>query len=159
MSRTIDQIAGDIAARSAAVDAERERLDRLIARHEKRRAGLKYVGSREFLSEVFELVCADLPGGRFEVSGPFGMGPEWGVTIDGDDGHAFLLFRGSGTAAKLIDTESDNRTFGEGTLGRMNGLHRTAAALEPDPRILVDMIVAQMAENRLRAMADQGRAA
>lgn len=159
MTRRIDQIAADIEARSKARDAERDRLDRLIERHKKRRDGLAYIGSRDFLTEVFDVVCADIPGGRFEVSGPFGLGPEWGVSIDGDDGHAYLLFRGSGTAAKLVDTESDNGTFGEGTIGRMNGLHRKATVLDPDPKALVDMIVAQMAENRLRAMAAQGRAA
>lgn len=159
MTRRIDEIAADVEARSSARDAERDRLDRLIERHKKRRDGLGYIGSRDFLTEVFDVVCADIPGGRFEVSGPFGLGQEWGVTIDGDDGHAFLLFRGSGTAAKLVDTGSDDGTFPEGTLGRMNGLHRTAKALDPDPKVLVDMIVAQMAENRLRAMASQGRAA
>lgn len=159
MMRRIDEIAAGIEARSKARDAERDRLDRLIERHKKRRDGLAYIGSRDFLTEVFEVVCADIPGGRFEVSGPFGMGPEWGVTIDGDDGHAFLLFRGSGTAAKLVDTESDSGMFPKGSIGRMNGLHRTAEPLDPDPKVLIDMIAAQMAENRLRAIADQGRAA
>ena len=159
MMRRIDEIAADVDARARALEAERERLDRLIARHTKRREGLGYVGSKHFLQEVFETVVDAIPGGRFEVSGPFGMGPEWGVTIEGDEGHAFLLFRGSGTAAKLIDTESDDGSYPEGSIGRMNGFHRRASALDPDPQALVDMIVAQMAENRLRAMAAGGRAA
>lgn len=68
------------------VEAERKRLERLVARHQQSLAALPHVGSQDFLQKVGDLVAermnekhgTELVG---EVSGPFGMSPDWYLSL------------------------------------------------------------------------------
>lgn len=68
------------------VEAERKRLERLVARHRESLAALPHVGSRDFLQKVGDLLAermnekhgTELVG---EVSGPFGMSPDWYLSL------------------------------------------------------------------------------
>lgn len=151
----VRRIADDLSKRHDAAVAERERLDRLIARHQRRRDSIRVPGAREFLEAVFTRVVDDMPGADFEIMGPFGLGCEYGVSIRENGGTlAHLSFRaGEGADAVFVDTSVDDGRFASGTLGRMNGLHHPARPLDDDLSVLVANIHAQIAENRLRKMA------
>lgn len=68
------------------VEAERKRLERLVTRHQESLAALPHVGSRDFLQKVGDLLADRMNEKRgtelvAEVSGPYGMSPDWYLSL------------------------------------------------------------------------------
>jgi hypothetical protein len=89
-SPTGDGLISTIRAKTLAdrkgVEAERKRLERLVTRHQESIAALPFIGSREFLEKVGVLLADRMNekhGAELvhEVSGPFGMAPDWYLSL------------------------------------------------------------------------------
>jgi hypothetical protein len=67
-------------------DAERQRIERLIARHKATLTKIPYVGTRDVLEAVGRLAAERINASHGEslepqVSGPFGMSPDWYLNL------------------------------------------------------------------------------
>jgi hypothetical protein len=154
-------IADRMKADHEAAMKERARLDALIARHQRKRDAIPYRNAGELLKAIFEEVVKDTPERIVRVMGPFGLGAEYGVSIDENGGNlAHFTFRsGDGPEARMVNTDVDTGRFAPGTMGRQNGLHHPSMPIPDDLSELMRMVETQIAENRLRQMAQPGRAA
>jgi len=135
--------------------AEMARLDRLIERHKRKRDSIRPPYAGAMLEEVFREIVSHTPGRSFRVMGPFGLGSEYGVSVEEDGAHlAHFTFRSAeGADARLVDTSVDTGRFAQNTLGRANGMHHPSKDMPEDVTTWLAMIEQQIAENRLRAMA------
>lgn len=74
--------------------AEMARLDRLIERHKRKRDSIRPPYAGAMLEEVFREIVSHTPGRSFRVMGPFGLGSEYGVSVEEDGAHlAHFTFR------------------------------------------------------------------
>jgi hypothetical protein len=148
------EIVGRHGAERRAAWRERERLRALIARHEAAIGRLPIRGAGTALSEIAELVT-DRTGLAASVSGPFGMNNDYGLSVEEREGVSAAYFklrpRADDAEFDLVDLESDDARFPQGSLGRMNGSHMRTVPM-PDLDALLRMIEEQRAENRLRRM-------
>lgn len=152
-------MSGEIAAITAKLveedrinEKERERLQALIKRHERKIEKLGRLNGKDHLTRVFDVVCEAMPGTTYELSGPFGLANERGVSLKrADDEKAHISFRSAeGPLVNMIDTESDNG-LPENSIGRINRLHHSSKTLPDDLAEIVQIIEEQFAESRLRA--------
>lgn len=89
---------GDAARRRERVEAERARLERLVAKHKASLQSLPYEGTGRILETIGPGLCQDIGRRRgvtlrHRVSGPFGMSPDWYLSIDETDGSNWSILR------------------------------------------------------------------
>ena len=151
MSGEITAINAALATENARIEAERERLEKLIARHTRKLESLTRLTPGDHLERIFDAVCKTMPGTTYELSGPFGLGGERAARVKREPGEsAFIQFRaGEYPFAVLIDLESDDGSPAN-TLARQNGLHRRSTPVPDDLSTIVEMVEKQFAESRLR---------
>lgn len=151
---TINAARQDVMDRHDRDVAEIDRLDRLIARHKRKRESIRPPYAGAMLDAVFKEILSHMPGRTCKVMGPFGMGGEYGVSVmEGDATLAHFSFRSDGVNARLVDTSVDTGRFAPNTLGRMNGLHHPSSDMPEEIDVWIRMIEEQIAESRLRNMA------
>ena len=151
MSGEIAAITAKLIEEDAANEKERERLQKLIKRHERKLEKLRRMNGRDCLTRVFDAVCEAMPGTKYELSGPFGLGNERGVSLSrGPDERTYISFRDAeGPLVRMVDFESDNG-LPENSIGRVNGLHRASVPLPEDLSDIIKIIEEDFAESRLR---------
>ncbi len=151
---TINAARQRVVDRNARDMAEIDRLERLIARHKRKRESIRPPYAGAMLEEVFKEILSHMPGRTCSVSGPFGLGGEYGVSImEGDANLAHFTFRSDGVQARLVDTSVDTGRFAPNSLGRVNGLHHPSMDMPEEIDVWIQMIEKQIAESRLRNMA------
>lgn len=139
--------------RSRRVDAERERLRRLIRRHEASLEKLPRYGIGSAVRAIATIIT-EHTGLSTEVGGPFGLNREYGLTVNERDevAGAYMMFRpaeGADDDIEMIDLESDNGHYPSGSLARLNGMHRKGLPV-PTLDELLAMVDRQRSERRLR---------
>lgn len=131
---------------------ERDRLERLIARHQARIESLPRRNVGTALQEIAELIQTRT-GLSTSISGPFGMENEYAMRVSERETVTGAFFKvrpqGDGVDPVLVDLSSDNGQFPPGSVGRMNGAHMDTVPM-PSLDELLTMIDEQRAVNRLR---------
>jgi hypothetical protein len=104
--------AGVLAMRDRNV-AERQRIERLISRHRRTLEGIAYIGTREVLTAAGRLLADrinEAHGTRLEaeVNGPYGMAPDWYLTLRSVEDASWAIVRIVGGPERLtIKSESE----------------------------------------------------
>ena len=131
---------------------ERDRLERLIARHQTKIGSLPCRNAGTALQEIADLIQTRT-GLSTSISGPFGMQNEYALRVSERESVTGAFFKvrpqGDDIDLLLIDLSSDNGQFPPGSVGSMNGEHMDAVPM-PSLDELLTMIDEQRAVNRLR---------
>lgn len=139
--------------------SERDRLERLIRRHQRRIDAIGRISTGDLLRRLRDELKPSFPDMDFEIMGPFGLGGEYGMSVHSAEGRtlAHLTFRScDGPDAVLVDTSRETGRYAHGTLGRMNGLHHPSSPLPDDLSQLVDRIQRDIAKTLGTAPVGKG---
>jgi hypothetical protein len=158
---TTRSIMEDMKSKRATVDAERERLRKLIQRHEAKLEKIVNVSYVDTMRALAAEVSRRMPGTVASVSGPFGMDSDLSMSVDmigEDDGiGAFLQFKGRNGADLLyVDPNEPKLHFLKGSIAERNRMHLPTRQV-PEMDELVEIVTDQIAQNRLRRFAGQDK--